>query len=66
MAEKFGGGTQGRETGNDIEEIGRRDNTGQSVSDIRKKYEKKFAVHQGSGTEVCILKIVYVVDYVVK
>lgn len=57
MAEKFGGGTQGREIGNDIEEIGRGENTGQSVSDIRKKYEKKLAVHQGSGPEVCILKI---------
>lgn len=52
LAEKFGGGTQGREIGNDIEEIGRRENTGQSVSDIRKKYEKKLAVHQESGTEV--------------
>lgn len=66
MAEKFGGGSQGREIGSDIEEIGRRENTGQSVSDIRKKYEKKLAVHQGSGTEVCILKIAYVVDYVVQ
>ncbi|XP_048327618.1 vacuolar protein sorting-associated protein 53 A [Ziziphus jujuba] len=51
LAEKFGGGTQGREIGNDIEEIGRGENTGQSVSDIRKKYEKKLAVHQGSGPE---------------
>lgn len=57
MAEKFGGGSQGREIGNDIEEIGRGENSGQSVSDIRKKYEKKLAVHQGSGTEVWILKI---------
>lgn len=52
MAEKFGGGTRGREVGNEIEEIGRGENTTQSASDIRKKYEKKFAAHQGNATEV--------------
>ncbi|XP_039030080.1 vacuolar protein sorting-associated protein 53 A-like isoform X2 [Hibiscus syriacus] len=45
LAEKFGGGTQSREIGNEIEEIGRRSNS-QSASDIRKKYEKKLAAHQ--------------------
>lgn len=52
MAEKFGGGTRSRENGSEIEEIG--ENTSQSVSDIRKKYERKLAAHQGSGTEVRI------------
>ncbi|XP_022757878.1 LOW QUALITY PROTEIN: vacuolar protein sorting-associated protein 53 A-like [Durio zibethinus] len=49
LAEKFGGGTQS-EIGNDIEEIGRQNN-GQNASDIRKKYEKKLAAHQGSENE---------------
>lgn len=52
LAEKFGGGTQSREVGNEIEEIGRQNNS-QSASDIRKKYEKKLAAHQGSENEVC-------------
>ncbi|KAK8622009.1 hypothetical protein V6N13_097637 [Hibiscus sabdariffa] len=51
LAEKFGGGTQSREIGNEIEEIGRQSNS-QSASDIRKKYEKKLAAHQGSENEV--------------
>lgn len=55
LAEKFGGGTQSREVGNEIEEIGRGGNSGSSASDIRKKYEKKLAAHQGSGSEVCII-----------
>nr|XP_011467639.1 PREDICTED: vacuolar protein sorting-associated protein 53 A isoform X2 [Fragaria vesca subsp. vesca] len=50
LAEKFGGGTRGREVANEIEEIGR-ENTTQNASDIRKKYEKKFAAHQGNATE---------------
>ncbi|KAK8998672.1 hypothetical protein V6N11_084058 [Hibiscus sabdariffa] len=45
LAEKFGGGTQSREIGNEIEQIGRQSNS-QSASDIRKKYEKKLAAHQ--------------------
>ncbi|XWS73273.1 hypothetical protein CRYUN_Cryun02cG0113800 [Craigia yunnanensis] len=40
LAEKFGGGTQSREIGNEIEEIGMQNNS-QTTSDIRKKYEKK-------------------------
>lgn len=47
LAEKFGGGARGKENGNEIEEFGREDNNSQNVSDIRKKYEKKLAVHQG-------------------
>ncbi|EOY24115.1 Membrane trafficking VPS53 family protein isoform 8 [Theobroma cacao] len=50
LAEKFGGGTQSREIGNDIEEIGRQNNS-RSALDIRKKYEKKLAAHQGSENE---------------
>lgn len=56
MAEKFSGGKDGTrddESGSDTEE-----NEGESknklVSDIRKKYEKKLAVHRGGLTEtVC-------------
>ncbi|CAN1159233.1 Vacuolar protein sorting-associated protein 53 A [Linum perenne] len=44
LAEKFGGGSQ-KEIGNEIEEIGRENNS-QNVSDIRKKYERKLAVHE--------------------
>ncbi|GKU95681.1 hypothetical protein SLEP1_g9010 [Rubroshorea leprosula] len=51
LAEKFGGGAQSRDLGNDIEEIGRGQNSSQNVSDIRKKYEKKLAVHQESESE---------------
>ncbi|XP_027176359.1 vacuolar protein sorting-associated protein 53 A isoform X1 [Coffea eugenioides] len=47
LAEKFGGGVQNREKKTDTEEADRGDN----VSDIRKKYEKKLARHQGSGEE---------------
>ncbi|XP_022936047.1 vacuolar protein sorting-associated protein 53 A [Cucurbita maxima] len=51
LAEKFGGGAQGKENRNEIEEFGREDNNSQNVSDIRKKYEKKLAVHQGPETD---------------
>ncbi|KAF8411661.1 hypothetical protein HHK36_004219 [Tetracentron sinense] len=51
LAEKFSGGTRNREIGSDIEEIDKVENNGQTISDIRKKYEKKLAVHHGSGTE---------------
>lgn len=62
MAEKFGGGTHGKETRNDIEEIGGGESTGQNVSDIRKKYEKKLAAYQGNGAEVCVLTIAVMVQ----
>ncbi|XP_028778013.1 vacuolar protein sorting-associated protein 53 A-like, partial [Neltuma alba] len=57
LAEKFGAGTQSREIGNEIEEIGRGGNSSSSASDIRKKYERKLAAHQGSGNEVGILDV---------
>ncbi|XP_057980569.1 vacuolar protein sorting-associated protein 53 A isoform X2 [Malania oleifera] len=47
LAEKFGG-VRSREIGSDIEET-EGENKSQIVSDIRKKYEKKLAAHQGSG-----------------
>ncbi|OAY59523.1 vacuolar protein sorting-associated protein 53 A isoform X2 [Manihot esculenta] len=50
LAEKFGGGSTSREIGNEIEEIGR-DSNSQTVSDIRKKYEKKLAANQGEPEE---------------
>ncbi|PSS15825.1 Vacuolar protein sorting-associated protein 53 A like [Actinidia chinensis var. chinensis] len=50
LADKFGGGTGSREMGSDVEDISR-ENNGQTVSDIRKKYEKKLAAHQGSESE---------------
>ncbi|KAJ7946495.1 vacuolar protein sorting-associated protein 53 A [Quillaja saponaria] len=51
LAEKFGVGTQSREIGNEIEEIGKGETTSHSVSDIRKKYEKKLAAHQEGNDE---------------
>ncbi|RVX13401.1 Vacuolar protein sorting-associated protein 53 A [Vitis vinifera] len=51
LAEKFGGDTRRKDIGNDIEEVDRGENKSQTVSDIRKKYEKKLAANQGSGTE---------------
>ncbi|KAE9594799.1 hypothetical protein Lal_00013310 [Lupinus albus] len=51
LAEKFGGGTQNREIGNEIEEIGRGVNSSTNASDIRKKYEKRLAAHQGTDSE---------------
>ncbi|XP_037495111.1 vacuolar protein sorting-associated protein 53 A isoform X2 [Jatropha curcas] len=50
LAEKFGGGASSREIGNEIEEIGR-DSNSQSVSDIRKKYERKLVANQRSEAE---------------
>ncbi|KAM4071352.1 hypothetical protein ACB094_11G056000 [Castanea mollissima] len=51
LAEKFGGGTRSREIGNEIEKIGTGQSSSQSISDIRKKYERKLAAHQDSGTD---------------
>ncbi|XP_044498652.1 vacuolar protein sorting-associated protein 53 A-like isoform X1 [Mangifera indica] len=52
LAVKFGGSSSSsREVGNDIEEIGRAESNSQKAADIRKKYEKRLAAHQGSGTE---------------
>ncbi|KAE9448027.1 hypothetical protein C3L33_20066, partial [Rhododendron williamsianum] len=46
LADKFGAGTRSKEAGNDFEDTGETNN--QAISDIRKKYEKKLAAHQGS------------------
>ncbi|KAJ9693443.1 hypothetical protein PVL29_012286 [Vitis rotundifolia] len=51
LAEKFGGDTRRKDIGSDIEEVDKGENNSQTVSDIRKKYEKKLAANQGSGTE---------------
>ncbi|KAH9622612.1 hypothetical protein KSS87_002661 [Heliosperma pusillum] len=50
LAEKFGGSTI-RESGNDADDADKRDNPTQTVSDIKKKYEKKLAANQGTGSE---------------
>ncbi|KAI3459008.1 hypothetical protein Pfo_015671 [Paulownia fortunei] len=49
LAEKFGGGSRSRESGSDFGEDMVENN--QTVSDIRKKYEKKLAAHNGSENE---------------
>ncbi|XP_022862389.1 vacuolar protein sorting-associated protein 53 A-like isoform X4 [Olea europaea var. sylvestris] len=51
LAEKFGGGSQNRLTGNDSGELHEGESTSHAISDIRKKYEKKLAAHHGSGNE---------------
>jgi len=53
LAEKFGGSSQTKETRSDADDLDKGENTSQSVSDIRKKYEKKLAAHQESGNDVC-------------
>ncbi|KAF7127093.1 hypothetical protein RHSIM_Rhsim11G0087500 [Rhododendron simsii] len=49
LADKFGAGTRSKEAGNDFEDTGESNN--QAISDIRKKYEKKLAAHQGSESK---------------
>ncbi|XP_059308151.1 vacuolar protein sorting-associated protein 53 A isoform X2 [Lycium ferocissimum] len=51
LAEKFGGGTRSKDAVDDNEETERSGNKSQTVSDIRKKYEKKLAAHDGSQHE---------------
>ncbi|KAK4366356.1 hypothetical protein RND71_014236 [Anisodus tanguticus] len=51
LAEKFGGGTRSKDAVDDNEETERSGNRSQTVSDIRKKYEKKLAAHDGSQHE---------------
>uniref|UniRef100_A0A7C9ER58 Uncharacterized protein n=1 Tax=Opuntia streptacantha TaxID=393608 RepID=A0A7C9ER58_OPUST len=51
LAEKFGGSSQTKETRSDADDLDKGENTSQSVSDIRKKYEKKLAAHQESGND---------------
>ncbi|PHU28952.1 Vacuolar protein sorting-associated protein 53 A [Capsicum chinense] len=51
LAEKFGGGTRSKDAVDDNEETEMSGNKSQTVSDIRKKYEKKLATHDGSQHE---------------
>lgn len=52
LAEKFGGGSRSKESGSDIGEDST-ESSNQTISDIRKKYEKKLAAHHGSENEAC-------------
>ncbi|CAA0814469.1 Vacuolar protein sorting-associated protein 53 A [Striga hermonthica] len=49
LAEKFGGGSRSRELGSDVGEDMVENN--QTISDIRKKYEKKLAAHHENENE---------------
>ncbi|XP_020273908.1 vacuolar protein sorting-associated protein 53 A [Asparagus officinalis] len=54
LAEKFGGGTinsRNTEFGSDLEAADEEKNNNQIVSDIRRKYEKKFAGQQGGNEQ---------------
>uniref|UniRef100_A0A1D1YLX4 Vacuolar protein sorting-associated protein 53 n=1 Tax=Anthurium amnicola TaxID=1678845 RepID=A0A1D1YLX4_9ARAE len=54
LAEKFSGGSRtsrDQEVGHDTEEIDEGKKNNQIISDIRKKYEKKLAIHHGAGGE---------------
>ncbi|KAG5524524.1 hypothetical protein RHGRI_031253 [Rhododendron griersonianum] len=55
LADKFGAGTRSKEAGNDFEDTGETNN--QAISDIRKKYEKKLAAHQGSEQSFQLIKL---------
>ncbi|KAL9244013.1 hypothetical protein vseg_017833 [Gypsophila vaccaria] len=50
LAEKFGGNST-RESGTDNDDTDKGDNITPSISDIKKKYEKKLAVNQGSEND---------------
>lgn len=54
LAEKFGSSSRSKEASN-AEDIDRVGQNNQTVSDIRKKYEKRLAAHHGSENEVCII-----------
>lgn len=51
LAEKFGGDGRNKENHNE-DESDKVENNKQTVSDIRKKYERKLAANQGTETEV--------------
>ncbi|GFP96309.1 vacuolar protein sorting-associated protein 53 a [Phtheirospermum japonicum] len=59
LAEKFGVGSRSRELGSDLGEDMVENN--QSVSDIRKKYEKKLATHHGNFVLQFMLKFMGIV-----
>ncbi|KAK3422128.1 hypothetical protein EUGRSUZ_G02677 [Eucalyptus grandis] len=50
LAEKFGGGARSKEIISE-DDIDKDENNSQIVSDIRKKYERKLAAHQGTEDE---------------
>ncbi|XP_030543340.1 vacuolar protein sorting-associated protein 53 A isoform X1 [Rhodamnia argentea] len=50
LAEKFGGGARSKEIISE-DDIDKGENNSQLVSDIRKKYERKLAAHQGTEDE---------------
>lgn len=52
LAEKFGSSST-KSVMSDIEEVDKGENSTQIVMDIRKKYERKLAAHQGNQGDVC-------------
>lgn len=53
LAEKFGSSGSNKSVITEIEEVNKGENNNQIVMDIRKKYEKKLAAHQGNQDDVC-------------
>ncbi|KAI7742047.1 hypothetical protein M8C21_030053 [Ambrosia artemisiifolia] len=51
LADKFGGSGSSRTVTDGFEETDKTENNNQAVLDIRKKYEKKLAAHQGNQDE---------------
>lgn len=51
LAEKFGSSST-KSVMSDIEEVDKGENSTQIVMDIRKKYERKLAAHQGNQDDV--------------
>lgn len=52
LADKFGGSGSSRTVTDGFEETDTTENNNQTVLDIRKKYEKKLAAHQGDQDDV--------------
>ncbi|GJT01352.1 vacuolar protein sorting-associated protein 53 A [Tanacetum coccineum] len=48
LAEKFGGSGNTKSSTSDIEDVDKGENSNQIVIDIKKKYERKLAAHQGN------------------
>ena len=53
LAEKFGGSGSTKSITSDIEDVDKRENSNQIVMDIKKKYERKLAAHQGKQDNLC-------------
>ncbi|KAL0303081.1 UNVERIFIED_CONTAM: Vacuolar protein sorting-associated protein 53 A [Sesamum radiatum] len=62
LAEKFGGGSRSKESGTDIGED-MVDNNNQTVSDIRKKYEKKLAANHGRHVFCFLVTVMRFLNY---